>query len=286
MVRSIRKFLSLVRFSHTIFALPFALAGFVFATQFYPFSWLTLLWVLLCMVTARSAAMGFNRIVDRDIDAENPRTREREIPRGEISVLAAGIFVAVNSILFVVFAFMLNPLCGWLSFPALGVLFFYSLSKRFLWGSQFLLGLSLAIAPVGAWLAVAGAFDWRIFLLAGAVLCWVAGFDIFYSSLDEEFDRGRGLFSIPVRWGVSRALWIARGLHVLTIVLLLSLYWAFGLGLIYLSGTVVVSLILIYEGTLVRANDLSKAMLAFNLNGLVSIFYVLVVFADTVIKMP
>jgi len=283
MKSKIEQFLSLVRFSHTVFALPFALAGFVLASSVHPFSWWTLLWVLLCMVTARSAAMGFNRVVDRDIDALNPRTEKREIPMGIISVRAALLFVFINSVLFVFFAFMINSLCGWLSPVALAVLFFYSLTKRFTWGSQFFLGLSLAIAPIGAWLAVTGAFDPRIFLLAGAVLCWVAGFDIFYSALDIDFDKREGLLSIPVRWGIGTGLWIARVLHVITVILLFLVGWFFSLGLIYYIGTAIISILLLFEGFLVRRDDLSKAMLAFNINGFISIGYVLVVLADLLV---
>lgn len=284
MLKIINKYLSMVRFSHTVFALPFALAGYLLAIRNHSFQPLILLWILLCMVTARSAAMAFNRVVDRDVDAENPRTAEREIPRGSISVPAAVLFIAGNSVLFVFFAFLINPLCGWLSFPALAVLFFYSLTKRFTWTSQFFLGLSLAIAPVGAWLAVTGAFDLRIFLLAGAVLLWVAGFDIFYSALDFDFDKGKGLNSIPVRWGISNAIWIARALHMLTIALLFSIYFAFNLGFVYLAGCAIVSLILLIEDYLVSANDLGKAMLAFNLNGMVSLLYAVVVLLDSIIR--
>jgi 4-hydroxybenzoate polyprenyltransferase len=283
MVSTFNKFLSLVRFSHTVFALPFALAGFILASRDCGFEWIVLLWVLLCMVTARNAAMGFNRIVDRDIDSLNPRTMERELPKGSLRLSSAIIFTVINTLLFVLFAFMLNQLCGWLSLPALGILFLYSLSKRFTWGSQLILGLSLAIAPIGAWLAVCGEFDPRIFLMAGAVLFWVAGFDIFYASLDYDFDVAHGLNSIPAKWGVGAALVIARILHLISIGFMISIFFAFSLGMLYLVGTAVVGAVLIFEGLLVRKDDLSKAMLAFNLNGFVSLFYIFVIFLDVVI---
>lgn len=184
-------FSKLVKFTHTIFALPFALAGLALATTVAPFSWHVLIWVLLAMVTARSAAMSFNRIVDRKFDALNPRTSDREIPAGKISIRSAWIFVFLSSSLFILSAFMLNPLCGWLSPVALAILFFYSLTKRFTWASQIFLGLSLGISPIGAWLALTGSLDPRILVLSGAVLCWVAGFDIYYSCLDFDFDKSR-----------------------------------------------------------------------------------------------
>jgi 4-hydroxybenzoate polyprenyltransferase len=274
------RFGRLVRFSHTVFALPFALAGLALATTVAPFHWQQLLWVLAAMVTARSAAMGFNRIVDRHFDARNPRTKIREIPSGQVSVTAAVSFVVASSAAFFFSAFMLNPLCGWLSPVALAIVFFYSLTKRFTWTSQFFLGLSLAVAPVGAWLAVTGGFEWRIFILAGIVLLWVAGFDIFYAIADVEFDRAAGLFSMPQRWGVRRAILIARILHLCAAALILCLPLAFDLGAIYLTGALVVVAILAVEDFLVDPDDTRRTMLAFNLNGAVSILFFLAILAD------
>ena len=273
------RFGRMVRFTHTIFALPFALAGLALATTVAPFRWNVLLWVLVAMVGARSAAMGFNRIVDRRYDARNPRTKNREIPSGEISVLNASLFVILSSAVFIFSAFMLNPLCGWLSPVALAILFFYSLTKRFTWMSQFFLGLSLAIAPVGAWLALTGTFDARVFALSAAVLCWVAGFDIFYSCLDVDFDLEVGLLSVPARWGVKGGIWLARFLHLLTAALQLWLWWLYPLNIWYLVLIAVVIVILGIEDFLVRPNDLSRAMLAFNLNGVVSILFLVAVIA-------
>lgn len=269
------RFGRMVRFTHTVFALPFALSGLALATTEAPFRWEVLLWVLVAMVSARSAAMGFNRIVDRDIDALNPRTAVREIPTGQISVVGAVVFVVLSSAVFIFSAFMLNPLCGWLSLPTLAVLFFYSLTKRFTWTSQFFLGLSLAISPAGAWLALTGSFDLRVLVLTAAVLLWVAGFDIFYSCLDLEFDLGQGLFSVPQRWGKAAGIWLARILHLLTVILVFSLYWLFPLATVYLAGAAVVAVILVIEDLLVSPRDLSRAMLAFNLNGAVSILFLI-----------
>ena len=278
------RFGRLVRFTHTVFALPFALSGLALATLETPFRWYVLLWILVAMIAARSAAMAFNRIVDRRFDSLNPRTENREIPTGSVSISQAAAFVLLSSALFVLSAFMLNPLCGWLSPLALAALFFYSLTKRFTWMSQFFLGLSLAIAPVGAWLALTGVFDWRILILSAAVLFWVAGFDIFYSCLDMEFDRRHGLFSIPQRWGLKGGIRLARLLHLFTAALLLSLYWLFDLGILYLVGVTVVAVILVVEDYIIKSNDLSRAMLAFNLNGVVSILYFVFMFADLALR--
>ena len=268
-----------VRFSHTVFALPFALAGWAMAVREHGFSWWILLWIAVAMVAARSASMGFNRIVDRRYDTLNPRTAGRELPRGKLTVGAAWIFVAVSSIIFLVAAWVLNPLCGWLSPVALAITFFYSISKRFTWTSQFWLGLSLAVAPVGAWLAVTAAFDWRILPLTAAVLFWVAGFDIFYSCLDLEFDKEHGLHSVPRRWGLGGAIWTARLLHALTAVLLISQFWIFELGIIYLAGTALVVCILAVEDFMVRPDDLSRVRTAFNLNGWVSVIFLISIIA-------
>lgn len=276
----ILKFARFVRFSHTVFALPFAFAGMALAVRETAFRWDVFGWVLAAMVTARSAAMGFNRIVDRRWDALNPRTAQRDIPAGRISVAAAGGFVALMSALFILSAFMLNPLCGWLSPLALAIVCFYSLTKRFTWTSQFFLGLSLAIAPVGAWMAQTGGLDLRILALSGAVLFWVAGFDIFYSLADLDFDARHGLLSVPRRWGVAGAIRLARLLHFLSAALILWTFWLFDLGWIYFAGALVIAVILAIEDSLVRTADTSKAMLAFNLNGSVSILFLAFLLLD------
>lgn len=273
------RFSRLVRIAHTVFALPFALSGFALATLVAPFRWDALLWVGVAMVTARSAAMGFNRIVDRRIDAKNPRTAGREMPRGKISLPAAWAFVVACSALFIASAWMLNPLCGWLSPVALAILFFYSLTKRFTWTSQFWLGLSLGISPIGAWMAMTGSLDPRILPMAVAVLLWVGGFDVFYACLDYEFDKTNGLHSLPVRFGLRGAVWIARAMHAVAAALLLWTHWLFALGPGYLIGVAITIVILAVEDLIVRSDDLSLAMLAFNLNGGVSIIYLFAVIA-------
>lgn len=277
-------FSKLVKFTHTVFALPFALSGLALATTVSPFSWNVLLWVLVAMVTARSAAMSFNRIVDRKFDALNPRTADREIPAGKISIRSAWIFVLLSSGLFVLSAFMLNPLCGWLSPVALAVLFFYSLTKRFTWAAQIFLGISLGISPIGAWLALTGSMDPRILVLSGAVLFWVAGFDIYYSCLDFDFDKKAELMSVPTRWGIKGAIRIARLQHLVTAVFILSLYFLFPLSWVYLAGAIIVIIILVIEDFIVKHDDLSRAMLAFNLNGAVSILFFLSIVAGLVFK--
>ena len=277
--RAALRYFRLVRLAHTVFALPFALAGLALASQETPFRWHVLFWVLVAMVAARSAAMGFNRIVDHRYDALNPRTSGRELPRELISIPAAWVFVVACSALFFAAAWALNPLCGWLSPLALAVLFFYSLTKRFTWTSQFFLGLSLAIAPVGAWMALTGGFDWRAAALAAAVLLWVAGFDIFYACLDFDFDREHGLHSVPMRWGLRGAILIARALHAAAAVLIVGLHWLFPLGAVYLAGAAVVVAILALEDFMVRHDDLSRAVAAFNLNGAVSILFFLAILA-------
>jgi 4-hydroxybenzoate polyprenyltransferase len=199
-----------------------------------------------------------------------------------VTLGGAWAFVAASSVVFIASAWMLNPLCGWLSPLALAIVFFYSLTKRFTWTSQFWLGLSLAVAPVGAWLAVTGYFDWRIVPLAAAVVLWVTGFDIFYACLDVEFDRAEGLRSVPSRWGLRGGILLARTLHALTAALLIGLYWLFPLGPAYLVGAFVCTAVLAIEDALVRPNDLSRAMTAFNLNGIVSLIFFLAVLAGIV----
>ena len=225
------------------------------------------------MVAARSAAMGFNRLVDQAIDARNPRTAGRELPRGVLSRGEAWAFVAISTAVFVLAAARLNPLCLALSPVALLIVFGYSYTKRFTAASQLVLGLSLAVAPVGAWLAIRGRFEAVPLVLGAAVVLWVAGFDTIYACQDADFDRREGLHSIPARLGVPRALVLARALHVGAIVLLIALYRLAPLHPLYLAGVAVVAGLLAWEHTLVRPDDLSRVMQAFNLNGWVSLGY-------------
>ena len=264
----------MVRFSHSIFALPFALTSVAFASLTSPLTTRIVVWVVIAMVAARNAAMGFNRLVDASIDARNPRTASREIPSGVLRRGEVAAFVVLLSAVFVLAAGMLNSTCLWLSPLALAIVFFYSYTKRFLRPSPLALGLSLAIAPDGAWIAVPGGIAWPPVLVGAAVLCWVAGFDIIYALQDVDFDRREGLHSIPARFGAVAGLRIARALHVLSVVALLGVYPLLPLHPVYLLGVGAVALILAYEHTLVRADDLSKVNLAFfTVNGFVSIVY-------------
>jgi 4-hydroxybenzoate polyprenyltransferase len=265
-----------VRFSHSVFALPFALAGALLAARTVTITWPTITWILVAMVAARSAAMGFNRLVDARFDALNPRTANREIPRGTMSRGEAAIFVAVSSLVFVYAASRLNAICFALSPVALAIVFWYSLAKRFTTWTQLFLGLAMAVAPVGGWLAVGGGAGWEPWLLGLAIGAWVAGFDVLYACQDVDFDRAQGLRSIPVRFGVPASLTISRAMHVVAVVGLLALAWVTPLPVIYYAGVGLVALLLVYEQSLVRADDLSQVKRAFDLNGYVGILYLLV----------
>jgi len=267
-------YLSFIRFSHSVFALPFALTGALLAWRTAPFEWRQILWVIVAMVSARSAAMGFNRLVDARMDALNPRTASREIPRGMLSRGDAAIFVVVTSAIFIVSAFQLNRTCGWLSPVALAIVFWYSLAKRFTSYTQAFLGLAMAVAPVGGWLAAGGAIDApEPWLLGLAIGLWVGGFDILYACQDLDFDRAHGLHSIPVRFGVARSLAISRVMHVATIACMAALGVLVPLGPIYFAGVALVAGLLFYEQSLVSEHDLSQVKRAFDLNGWVGILY-------------
>jgi 4-hydroxybenzoate polyprenyltransferase len=259
-----------------VFALPFALAGALLAAQRTDVTWSTIGWILVAMVAARSAAMGFNRLVDARMDALNPRTANREIPRGLMSVREAVAFVTVSSAAFVFASSRLNPVCFVLSPVALAIVFWYSLAKRFTTWTQLFLGLAMAVAPVGGWLAVGGRDGWEPWLLALAIGTWVGGFDVLYACQDLEFDRAHGLHSIPVRFGVRTSLAISRLMHTVAIACLLALAIVAPLGVVYLVGVAAVAAMLVFEQSLVRADDLSQVKRAFDLNGYVGILYLLV----------
>jgi 4-hydroxybenzoate polyprenyltransferase len=263
----------MIRFSHSVFALPFALTSAALAARGASLTWRQPLWIVVAMVSARSAAMGFNRLVDQWIDARNPRTASRELPRGVLSRGEAWVFFWVSVAVFVLAAGELSRLCLALSPVALAIVLGYSYTKRFTAASPLVLGLSLAVAPVGAWLAIRGRFDAVPLVLALAVVLWVAGFDTIYACQDVEFDRREGLRSIPASLGVPRALRVARALHIAAVVVLLLLYGLTALHAVYLAGIAAVAGLLAYEHTLVRADDLSRVMRAFNLNGWVSLGY-------------
>ena len=272
-LRYIRSCFALVRFGHSVFALPFALVGALLAAEQHPLTLVRAAWIAAAMVAARTAAMGFNRLVDARYDALNPRTADRELPRGRLSRGDAIGLVAVSSIAFVLVTTRLGPICLLLSPVALVIVFWYSLAKRFTHWTQLFLGLALAVAPVGGWLAAGGRGGWEPWLLALAVGAWVAGFDILYACQDLEFDRAHRLRSIPVRFGVGRSLAISRGLHGVTVAALAAVALAAPLGGGYLAGVAGVAALLVWEQSLVRADDLSRVKQAFDLNGYVGIFY-------------
>jgi 4-hydroxybenzoate polyprenyltransferase len=280
MMKRLAVYASFVRFSHSVFALPFALAGALLASRHVAVTWPTIGWILVAMVSARSAAMGFNRIVDARMDALNPRTAMREIPRGAMSRREAVAFVAVASVVFVYAASRLNPVCLALSPVALAIVFWYSLAKRYTTWTQLFLGLAMAVAPVGGWLAVGGRGGWEPWLLALAIGTWVGGFDVLYACQDLEFDRAHGLRSIPVRFGVPTSLAISRLMHVVAVASFVALAFVAPLGTIYLVGVALVAALLVYEQSLVRADDLSQVKRAFDLNGYVGILYLLVLVAS------
>jgi 4-hydroxybenzoate polyprenyltransferase len=272
-MRKIVTYLSFVRFSHSVFALPFALTGALLAWREQPFSWWQVFWIVVCMISARSAAMAFNRLVDAKTDRLNPRTAMRELPRGVLSRPEATAFVIVSSVVFVLAASRLSPLCLALSPVALAIVFWYSLAKRFTTYTQLFLGLSLAVAPVGGWIAAGGGRGAEPWLLGLAIGLWVAGFDILYACQDVDFDRGHGLRSIPATYGVANAIRISRLMHVMTVIAMASLWRAANLPVLYLAGVAIVGVLLAYEQSLVRADDLSQVKRAFDLNGWVGIVY-------------
>ena len=272
---------SFVRFSHSVFALPFALTGALLAVHDRQVRGVSLdgsmgsrlAWIVVAMVAARSAAMGFNRLVDARHDALNPRTAMRELPRGAMTSREAIAFVVVSSVVFVVAAWQLGPLCFALSPVALAIVFWYSLAKRFTSYTQLFLGLAMAVAPVGGWLAAGGGAGWQPWLLGLAIGTWVGGFDVLYACQDLDFDIAHGLRSIPVRYGIARSLLISRVMHVIAVGCLAALAPVAHLGWIYGAGVAGVALLLVYEQSLVSEHDLSQVKRAFDLNGYVGILY-------------
>jgi 4-hydroxybenzoate polyprenyltransferase len=284
-------YVNFVKLPHTLFALPFALVGVVLASYRAPVSWATLGWIVLAFTCARFAAMGFNRIVDREIDARNPRTQRREIPSGVLRVTEATAAVAVASALFVYAAWRVNPLCAALSPIALAWVLFYSYTKRFTRWCHLVLGVGMSIAPVGGYLAVTGRWStpwWMLVALALVVATWGAGFDVLYALQDADFDRTQGLYSLPVALGERRALLVARLLHVGTAASLALVGWCMfagtGAGSAYALGVLLAAALLVYEHSLVRADDLSRLDAAFfTMNGVISITFFICVLLERIV---
>jgi 4-hydroxybenzoate polyprenyltransferase len=290
LLEKLHNYAALVRFSHTVFALPFAMASVALAWPKHPVTWRALLWILVAMVGARTAAMSFNRLADRKFDALNPRTQGWELPRGKVKIWEAAALTGVASLVFVIAASQLNWLCFILSPVALAIVFFYSLTKRFTWAAHLFLGLALALAPIGSWLAVV---DTPIdlselfvpFYLGVAVVFWLAGFDIIYSLQDHEFDRIHGLYSIPVRFGVPAALRLSALFHLCTMAFLSLVGLRAGMGLIYWLGVLIVGIVLYWEHRIVTPKDLSRINRAFfDLNAYVSIGYFFATLGDILIN--
>jgi len=279
---------NLVRLPHTLFALPFALVGVVLASYIAPITISAVAWVVVAFTAARFAAMGFNRIVDREIDARNPRTRMREIPSGQMTVREASIAVGLASVVFFLAAWQLNPLCLLLAPAALIWVLFYSYTKRFTRWSHLVLGVGLSIAPVGGYLAITGRWSspwWMLIALAIAVATWVAGFDILYALQDVSFDRENGLYSVPSTFGEANALGIARMLHFTTVVALALAGIGAGAGIVYFAGVIVAAILLLYEHSLVKVNDFSRLDAAFfTMNGVISIVFLGFVFTERLLR--
>jgi 4-hydroxybenzoate polyprenyltransferase len=276
--------LEMIKWEHSVFALPFALCGAMLAAGGMPAA-AQLGWIVLCMISARSAAMAFNRLADARIDAANPRTATRAIPAGALSQKFVALFVIVACALFIFSAAQLNRLALYLSPLALAIVLFYSYTKRFTRWSHLVLGFALGVAPAAAWIAIRGSLDARILILTAAVTCWVGGFDVLYACQDMDFDRSFGLNSIPQAYGIPRALALARGLHLFMLVLLAALVVIFGLGKVAMLGVVAVALLLAYEHSLVSDKDLSKLNAAFfTMNGVIAVVFFVFVAADVMLR--
>jgi 4-hydroxybenzoate polyprenyltransferase len=279
-LHNLRVTLEMIKWEHSVFVLPFALCGAMLAANGIPGGH-ALAWIIVAMVSARSAAMAFNRVADAAIDAANPRTQTRALPAGTLTHGFVAAFVVISCSVFVLAASQLNRLSLLLAPVALGVVLLYSYTKRFTRWSHLVLGLAMGIAPSAAWIAVRGSLDPRILLLTAAVTFWGAGFDVLYACQDYDFDRSSGLHSIPRHFGIGRSLWIARGFHLVMLLLLVSVVAVFGLGKLAIAGVAVVALLLLYEHSLVSADNLSKLNAAFfTMNGVISVMFFLFVGGD------
>lgn len=275
----------MIKFSHTVFALPFALSAVIIAQRQHQMIISDIFWILLAMIGARSSAMGFNRIADARLDGKNPRTSKREIPSGRLSLFSAALFVIFFSALFIFSSAMLGKLCFYLSFPILVVLFSYSYTKRFTWLSHIYLGFAISIAPAGAWIALAKSFSWSVLIFSFALMTYIAGFDILYACQDIEFDKDEGLFSIPANLGIKKALIIASIIHFASFCFFFLIYIVFDMNLMYFCTVLIIGLLLIIEHRLVKPDDLSNVDFAFfHVNSLISITLFLGVLADEVVR--
>ncbi len=275
----------MIKFSHTIFALPFALSAVILAAREHPLTFGTVFFILLAMVGARSAAMGFNRLVDADLDSQNPRTLMREIPAGTLDKRAAILFVAASSAVFIFAAAMLGSTCFILSFPVLALLFFYSYTKRFTVYCHIYLGFAISLAPLGAWVAVAGSLSGSILLLSIALLTNIAGFDILYACQDAEFDKNQGLFSIPSRLGIHKALTVSSLLHAVTFACFVLMSVAFDLGAAYLVAVIIIAVLLVIEHKLVKPDDLTHVHIAFfHINSILSVVLLAGIAIDAMLR--
>lgn len=289
----VKNYLSLVKFSHTIFAMPFALIGFVLGLRGHFINQtsvdhvgLKFILVLVCMVTARSTAMAFNRYLDRHFDKLNPRTAIREIPAGIIKAEKALVFIGINMAVFIIATYFINAICFYLAPVALFVILFYSYTKRFTYLCHLVLGIGLSLAPIGAYLAVIGSFDVLPLLFSFAVIFWVSGFDIIYALQDIDFDQSQSLYSIPSHWGLKQALSISRVLHVFSALFVIAAYFVGGFQFLYLFGLLIFIGMLIYQQSIVKPNDLSKVNLAFmTANGIASIVFSVFVIGAMLIQM-
>jgi 4-hydroxybenzoate polyprenyltransferase len=283
-LRNLKITLEMIKWEHSIFALPFALCGAMLAAGGLP-AWSQLAWIVVAMVSARSAAMAFNRLADASIDAANPRTATRALPVGQLTPAFVSTFVLIACGIFVLAASQLNRLALTLSPVALAVILLYSYSKRFTRWSHLFLGFALGIAPAAAWIAVRGSLDLRILLLTAAVTFWVGGFDVIYACQDHDHDRSHGLHSLPRYFGIRNALVIARLFHIAMLALLVALIVTFGLGKLAIVGVIAVAALLLYEHTLVRHDDLSKLNAAFfTMNGVISVVFFIFIAGDLLLR--
>ena len=275
----------MIKFSHSIFALPFALSAMVLAMRTHSFSIWKLLWIVIAMVAARSAAMGFNRLVDADIDEKNPRTRQREIPSGQLSKSSTIRFIGLSGAAFILSAAMLGKVCFYFSFPVLGLLLFYSYTKRFTWFCHIYLGFVISLAPIGAWIAMTNTISWPISFLALALMTNIGGFDILYACQDLDFDAEEKLFSIPAAMGIEKALKISTLLHAATFVFFIIFFFAFGMSGIYFLTLAVIGILLVIEHRLVKPDDLSNVNIAFfHINSIISVVLLAGIIVNEVLR--